>query len=168
MIDPVITHRPFRFHRRTYEWRQTGQSWELTTAGQTVAQVAPDEKYPGMWRADLGDDPLSDMVNLTRAKDAALSLADRAIETGRLSRPGGPPISFPDPAVPQQPPDVPASPRASRKGNAAALQTGRSRSAAPVQAGGISADDGARYRVAPEPDGGSTLPPHPETDEEGT
>jgi hypothetical protein len=107
MIDPVITHRRFRFHRRTYEWRQTGQTWELTTAGQTVAQVVPDEKYPGMWRVDLGDDPLSDMVNLTRAKDAALSLADRAIETGRLSRPGGPPISFPDPAVPPSPPTRP-------------------------------------------------------------
>src|SRR5258708_35646913 len=107
MIDPVITHRPFRFHRRTYEWRQTGQSWELTTAGQTVAQGVPDALHPGMYRVDLGDDPLSDMVNLTRAKDAALSLADRAIETGRLSRPGGAPLSVPDPAVPQQPPDVP-------------------------------------------------------------
>ena len=60
------------------------------------------------------------------------------------------------------------NPFSNRKGNAAALQTGRSRSAAPVQAGEISADDGARYQGASEPDGGSTLPPHPEIGETGT
>jgi hypothetical protein len=60
------------------------------------------------------------------------------------------------------------NPFSNRKGNAAALQTGRSRSAAPVQAGEISADDGARYQGASEPDGGSTLPPHPEICETGT
>ena len=71
MSNPVVTHRPFRFHRRDYEWRQVGRNWELTTAGQVVAQVVPDALHPGMYRVDLGDDPLSDMVNLTRAKDAA-------------------------------------------------------------------------------------------------
>ena len=60
------------------------------------------------------------------------------------------------------------NPFSNRRGNAAALQTGRSRSAAPVQAGEISADDGARYQGASEPDGGSTLPPHPEIGETGT
>ena len=44
------------------------------------------------------------------------------------------------------------NPFSNRKGNAAALQTGRSRSAAPVQAGEISADDGARYQGASPPD----------------
>jgi len=60
------------------------------------------------------------------------------------------------------------NPFSNRRGNAAALQTGRSRSPAPVQAGEISADDGARHQGASEPDRGSTLPSHPETDEEGT
>jgi hypothetical protein len=93
MVDPVVTHRPFHFNRRSYEWRQAGQNWELTTGGQVVAQVIPDAIHPGMYRVDLGDDPLSDMVNLTRAKDAALSLADRALEKGRRRAQGTPPIS---------------------------------------------------------------------------
>src|SRR5260370_17921421 len=108
MAAPIIvTYRPFHFNRRSYEWRQVGQNWELTTAGQVVAQVIPDALHPGMYRVDLGDDPLSDLVNLTRAKDAALSLADRAIEAGRLSHPCGPPLSFPDPALPPSHPPTP-------------------------------------------------------------
>jgi hypothetical protein len=40
-----------------------------------VAQVVPDAKWPGMWRVCLPDGRLTDMVNRTRAKDAALALA---------------------------------------------------------------------------------------------
>jgi hypothetical protein len=36
------------------------------------AEIVPDEKYPGMWRFRLlPDGRLSDMVNLSRVKDAA-------------------------------------------------------------------------------------------------
>jgi hypothetical protein len=41
-----------------------------------VGKVAPDAVYAGMWRIDLGDGALSDMVNLTRAKEAAAMRAD--------------------------------------------------------------------------------------------
>ena len=38
--------------------------------------VVPDAKYPGvMWRVQSPDGSLSDMVNLTRAKDAAIAYA---------------------------------------------------------------------------------------------
>ena len=38
--------------------------------------VVPDTKYPGiMWRVQNPDGSLSDMVNLSRAKDAARSWA---------------------------------------------------------------------------------------------
>ena len=37
--------------------------------------VVPDEKYPRMWRVRSPDGRLSDMVNLTGAKDAARSWA---------------------------------------------------------------------------------------------
>ena len=40
--------------------------------------VAPDEKYPTMWRIYWPDRPPSDMVNLSRAKDAAMQWAGRA------------------------------------------------------------------------------------------
>jgi hypothetical protein len=41
-----------------------------------VGKVVPDAVYAGMWRIDLGDGALSDMVNLTRAKEAAAMRAD--------------------------------------------------------------------------------------------
>jgi len=39
--------------------------------------IVPDEKYPSMWRVRSPDGTLSDMVNRTRAKDAALLMLDR-------------------------------------------------------------------------------------------
>jgi hypothetical protein len=38
-------------------------------------RVISDEKYPSMWRIHWADGEVSDMVNLTRAKDAALARA---------------------------------------------------------------------------------------------
>ena len=43
--------------------------------GAELARVVPDEKYPGMWRVRSSDSRLSDMLNLTRAKDAAVTMA---------------------------------------------------------------------------------------------
>jgi hypothetical protein len=40
------------------------------TAHFRKARVAPDSKYPAMWRVRWPDGQLSDMANLTRAKDA--------------------------------------------------------------------------------------------------
>jgi hypothetical protein len=37
----------------------------------TGIAVRPDLKYPSMWRIHAPDRPPSDMVNLSRAKDAA-------------------------------------------------------------------------------------------------
>ena len=71
-------NKPFAFNGRTWQWLQIGQSWELRTGGRAVARVVPDVVYP-MYRVER-DGELSDMANLTRLKDAALSLADRALE----------------------------------------------------------------------------------------
>jgi hypothetical protein len=40
-----------------------------------VATIEPDTEWPNLWRVVLPDGHISDMVNLTRAKDAAASLA---------------------------------------------------------------------------------------------
>jgi hypothetical protein len=40
-----------------------------------MLRIVPDEEYPGMWRVEFSDGKLSDMVNRTRAKDAAISIA---------------------------------------------------------------------------------------------
>src|SRR5262245_33422124 len=42
-----------------------------------IFSVAADAIHPGMWRVVLPDGSLSDMANLTRAKDAAFVMADR-------------------------------------------------------------------------------------------
>jgi hypothetical protein len=44
-------------------------------SGRLLATIVPDPEWNGMWRVHLPDGHVSDMVNLTRAKDAALSLA---------------------------------------------------------------------------------------------
>lgn len=45
--------------------------------------VVPDAKYPTMWRVRFPDGTLSDMVNRTRAKDAALTLLGRLQDGGQ-------------------------------------------------------------------------------------
>ena len=46
-------------------------------SGKPLAHVVPDAKYPNMWRIKWPDGTLSDMVNLSRAKDAAAVIAAR-------------------------------------------------------------------------------------------
>ena len=55
-------------------------------------EVVQDAKYPKMWRVRYPDGQLSDMVNLTRARDAAAGLAlaalnSRGEETPRRASP---------------------------------------------------------------------------------
>jgi hypothetical protein len=44
--------------------------------------VEPDSKYAGMYRIRFPEGGLSDMVNLTRAKDAAITLALQSLNSG--------------------------------------------------------------------------------------
>ena len=43
--------------------------------GRLLATVEPDTKWAGMYRVRLPDGHVTDMVNISRAKDAAISLA---------------------------------------------------------------------------------------------
>jgi len=47
-------------------------------AGQVRATLEPDARWSGMWRVQFGG-ALSDMVNLSRAKDAAASMVLREL-----------------------------------------------------------------------------------------
>jgi hypothetical protein len=40
------------------------------SAAAAYVAIVPDERFPGMYRLKRADGSLSDMVNLTRAKDA--------------------------------------------------------------------------------------------------
>jgi hypothetical protein len=42
-----------------------------------LVRVVPDGRYPGMWRVEMPDGRLSDMTNLSRAKDAAVAICER-------------------------------------------------------------------------------------------
>ena len=44
-----------------------------------LASIEPDKIWPGMWRVRLPDGHLTDMVNLSRVKDAAASLGLSAL-----------------------------------------------------------------------------------------
>ena len=47
------------------------------SAKHPLAEIVPDANWPGMWRVRWPDGSLSDMANLTRAKDAAFVIAQK-------------------------------------------------------------------------------------------
>ena len=47
----------------------------------TGNSITPDTKYPSMWRVRYPDGSLSDIVNLTRARDGARCLALAVLNT---------------------------------------------------------------------------------------
>jgi hypothetical protein len=58
------------------------------SAKHPLAEVVPDANWSGMWRVRWPDGQLSDMANLTRAKDAAFVIAQKGspARDGRLLR----------------------------------------------------------------------------------
>jgi len=55
-----------------------------TVDGPVMATVEEDANWPGMWRVRLGG-KLSDLANLSRAKDAAISLVLRDLNLVSLA-----------------------------------------------------------------------------------
>jgi hypothetical protein len=59
-----------------YEWQKSGRpTLQMTFGGYTVI---PDPDWPKMYRIRRPDGSLTDMVNLTRARDAARHFAGQA------------------------------------------------------------------------------------------
>lgn len=63
--------------RNNLQWSEAGGVHVLRLGKRTTAllHVVLDKSYPSMWRIRFADGSLSDMANLTRAKDAALHIA---------------------------------------------------------------------------------------------
>jgi hypothetical protein len=62
------------------KWKRAGEEWHLCmNSGRLLAQVIPDAIYGNMWRISVRCGPLSGMVNLSRAKDAAITQVDRIL-----------------------------------------------------------------------------------------
>jgi hypothetical protein len=56
----------------------TNQALHYGDSRTAIAWIVPDAKYPGvMWRIRWPDGRLSEMANLTRAKDAAMAICER-------------------------------------------------------------------------------------------
>jgi hypothetical protein len=66
------------FGRRDLTWRRERDGSLVlcrTDSSTILARIIADRVYSGMWRVKMASGKLSDMTNLTRAKDAAMSLA---------------------------------------------------------------------------------------------
>jgi hypothetical protein len=72
-------------------WR--GERLVLRAGGRAgpAVEVVPDDTYPGMWRIRTPDGSLSDMLNRTRARDAARSILLGLLRQ-RLTSPEAPPM----------------------------------------------------------------------------
>ena len=95
----------------TWRWHQDGK-YALHVEGRrgAVLDVVRDETHPQMWRIRCPDDRLSDIVNLSRAKDAAISVALGILNRSRESAPVTPPMrqnESPATLVPDAPERIP-------------------------------------------------------------
>src|SRR5262249_60495997 len=61
-------------------WRKAGTGWRLFADRRRFGEIVPDAKYPGMWRVKLSGGRLSDMTNLSWARNAVLEAAIGEIE----------------------------------------------------------------------------------------
>jgi hypothetical protein len=56
-----------------------------------AVEIVPGDSYPSMWRIRTRDGSLSDMVNRTRARDAARSILLGILNAQEMAS-GGPPV----------------------------------------------------------------------------
>lgn len=61
-------------------WRRDGVAWVLYFGRRRMGRVVPDQHLPNMWRSIRSDGGLSDMANLTWAKNAVVVAAVRELE----------------------------------------------------------------------------------------
>jgi len=60
-------------------WTRDGRDWVLKLRQRKLGRVFADDRHPGMWRSHRADGRLSDMANLSWAKNAVLLAAEREI-----------------------------------------------------------------------------------------
>ena len=65
---------------RQLTWRRHKTGWRLFAGRRRFGDVAPDSKYPGMWRSSKSDGRMSDMASISWAKNAVLEEAIRELK----------------------------------------------------------------------------------------
>jgi hypothetical protein len=63
-----------------FGWRKDGADWILLAGRRRLGRVLPDRKHCGMWRSIKSRGRLSDIANLSWAKNAVLVAAEREVE----------------------------------------------------------------------------------------
>src|SRR6266436_3705573 len=109
--DAPAARERYSYDRGDFTWHQDG-TWALHVEGRRggVLHVVRDETYPQMLRIRHLDGRLFDMVNLSRAKDAAISAALGILNRSRESTPVTPPMrqnESPATLVPDAPEPIP-------------------------------------------------------------
>jgi hypothetical protein len=68
------------------EWRRTGGEWRLFSGRRCFGRVVPESQHPGMWRSILPSGRLSDVANLSWARNAVLEVARRELAYEQRAR----------------------------------------------------------------------------------
>jgi hypothetical protein len=61
-------------------WRKHSNDYRLYAGSRLMGEVMPDSKHPSMWRSTMSGGRLSDMANITWAKEAVYAAAERELE----------------------------------------------------------------------------------------
>jgi hypothetical protein len=61
------------------KWKRAGAGWRLFDGRRRFGDVVPDGKHPGMWRSVMSGGRLSDMANMSWARNAVLEAATREL-----------------------------------------------------------------------------------------
>src|SRR5215472_7260866 len=84
------------FSRADSNWhKQPNQTLALYAAGHRtpLLHIAPDRKYPNLWRIHALNGRVSDLANLSRAKDAGMACALSVLnQKADMSAPRSPPM----------------------------------------------------------------------------
>jgi len=59
--------------RSQLKWKRDGSDWVLLRGRRRMGRVTPDVQYAGMWRSPKSGGRVSDMANLSWAKDAGMT-----------------------------------------------------------------------------------------------
>jgi hypothetical protein len=65
-------------------WTRDDGGWLLKLNRRKLGRVFRDGRYSNMWRSYRSDGQLSDMANLSWAKDAVLAAAERDIRPSKM------------------------------------------------------------------------------------
>jgi hypothetical protein len=65
---------------RQLTWRRHKTGWGLFVGRRRFGDVVPDSKYPSMWRSLKSNGRMSDIANLSWAKNSVLEEAIRELE----------------------------------------------------------------------------------------